>query len=191
MIELNCEYLSVGCISLYLLIMSGTRFRVNPHSIFSWCLGTPCSKQTRYLKIKLLQQDSHPQDSTITTNWPNDWAELLLLISTVHLTVCSFHIRYPLQSQSTLYIWLNVKELLPRNRRNISRLSDCNGTRTNNHLVHKPTLKCLAKLTKWLSWFVSTYLSGAFDCMFLSCEVRVSEWIYTLYLPECHGTPSS
>ena len=28
--------------------------------------------------------------------------------------------------------------------------------------------------------FVSTYLYGAFDCMFLSCCVRVSEWIYTL-----------
>ena len=24
--------------------------------------------------------------------------------------------------------------------------------------------------------------------MFLSCHVRVSEWIHTLYLPECQGT---
>ena len=24
------------------------------------------------------------------------------------------------------------------------------------------------------------YLYGAFDCMFLSCHVRVSEWIYTI-----------
>ena len=23
------------------------------------------------------------------------------------------------------------------------------------------------------------------DCMLLSCQVRISEWIYTLYLPEC------
>ena len=29
------------------------------------------------------------------------------------------------------------------------------------------------------------------DCMFLSCHVRVSEWIHTLYLPECQGTPCS
>ena len=26
---------------------------------------------------------------------------------------------------------------------------------------------------------VSTYLYGAFDCMLLSCHIRVSEWIYT------------
>ena len=27
--------------------------------------------------------------------------------------------------------------------------------------------------------------------MFLSCHIRVSEWIHTLYLPECQGTPCS
>ena len=35
MIELCCEYLSVRCILLYVLVMSRTRFRVNPHSMFS------------------------------------------------------------------------------------------------------------------------------------------------------------
>ena len=29
------------------------------------------------------------------------------------------------------------------------------------------------------------------DCMFLSYHVRVSDWIHTLYLPECQGTPCS
>ena len=43
---------------------------------------------------------------------------------------------------------------------------DCNGTRTH-----------LAKLPKSLSCVVSTYLHGAFDCMFLSRHVHVSEWI--------------
>ena len=33
MIELCCEYLSVWCIWLYVLALSHTRFRVNPHSI--------------------------------------------------------------------------------------------------------------------------------------------------------------
>ena len=33
MIELCCENLSVRCICLYVIIMSRTRFRVNPHSI--------------------------------------------------------------------------------------------------------------------------------------------------------------
>ena len=29
------------------------------------------------------------------------------------------------------------------------------------------------------------------DCVFLSCQIRVLEWIYTLQLPECQGTPFS
>ena len=33
MIELCCEYLSVRCIWLYVIIMSRSSFRVNPHSI--------------------------------------------------------------------------------------------------------------------------------------------------------------
>ena len=55
---------------------------------------------------------------------------------------------------------------------------DCNWTRTHNHLVHKWTINRLAKLAKWLSCFVSTYLYGAFDCMVLPCHVHVSEWMH-------------
>ena len=60
-------------------------------------------------------------------------------------------------------------------------LSDSNGIRTHNHLVRKRTLNHLAKLAKWFTCFVSTYLYGTFDCMLLSCHIRVSEWIHTLY----------
>ena len=109
----------------------------------------------------------------------------------MHLIVCFFHVTYEFESESTLYSCLNVKELLARSRRHIWRLSDCNGTRTNNHLVRKRTINHLAKLAKWLSCAVSTYLYGAFDCMLLSCHVRVWEWIHTLQLPECQGTPCS
>ena len=66
-----------------------------------------------------------------------------------------------------------------------------NGTQTHNHLVRKRTLNHLAQLAKWLSCVMSIYLYGAFDCMFLSLHVCISEWIYTLYLPECQGTSSS
>ena len=48
---------------------------------------------------------------------------------------------------------------------NINIFSDCNWIRTHNHLVHKRTLNHLAKLAKWLSCVVSTYLYGAFDCI--------------------------
>ena len=67
-------------------------------------------------------------------------------------------------------------------------LSDCNWTRNHHHLVHKRTLNHLAKLVSWLSCVVSTYLYGAFDCMFFSCHVRVSEWIHTLQLPDFRVT---
>ena len=59
-------------------------------------------------------------------------------------------------------------------------LSDCNWTRTQNHLVRERTLNHLAKLAKWLSCVPSTYLCSAFHCMFLSCDVRVSDWIRTI-----------
>ena len=63
-------------------------------------------------------------------------------------TVSSYHVTYAFQSESTLYSGLNVKELLARSRREIGSLSDCNWTRTHNHLVHKRTLNHLAKLAK-------------------------------------------
>ena len=105
-------------------------------------------------------------------------------ISTPHLIVCSYHVTYDFQSKSTLCIWVNVKELLASNRADTWSLTDCSRTRTLNHLVRERTLNHWYKLTKWLSWIVSTYLYGAFDCMFLSCRVRFSDWIYTLYFPD-------
>ena len=125
----------------------------------------------------------------IWPNRPNDSAVLWVLICMVHLIVCFYHVTYEFESESTLYSWMNVKELLARSRRHIWRLSDCNGTRTHNHLVRKGTLNHLAKLAKWLSSAVSTYLYGAFDCVFLSCHVRIWEGIHTLQLSECQGTP--
>ena len=56
----------------------------------------------------------------------------------------------------------------------VTELSDYSRTQTDNQLVRKRTL------AKWLSCVVSTHLYGAFDCMFLSHQVRVLEWIHTL-----------
>ena len=64
------------------------------------------------------------------------------------MTACSCHVTYALNSKSTLYSCLNVKELLAWNRHKIWKLSDCNWTRTQNDLVHKWTLNDLGK---WLS----------------------------------------
>ena len=80
------------------------------------------------------------------------------------LTVCSCHVTYVFQRETTLYSCLNVKGLLARSRLEIWSLSDCNWTRTHNHLVRNQTLYHLAKLAKlaslakWLSVHLRTKL---------------------------------
>ena len=103
-----------------------------------------------------------------------------ILICAVQLTLCYYHVTYAVQSESALCSCLNVKELYTWNRRDIWRISGSNEIRTHNHLVRKRTLNHLVQLATWLSCVVSTYLYGAFDCMPLSCHLRVSEWICTL-----------
>ena len=71
---------------------------------------------------------------------------------------------------------------------NVLIISYCKEIRTHKQLLCKLTLNHLAKLTKWLSCTVSTYLCNAFKCVFLSSHIRFLAWIYTLYLPECQGT---
>ena len=73
-----------------------------------------------------------------------------------------------------------VKELLARTKHHIWRLSNCNVTRTQNHLVCKRTRSHLAKLFKWSSCVVSAYLYAPFNCILLSCQVCYSEWTHTL-----------
>ena len=70
------------------------------------------------------------------------------------MTVYFYHLTYAFRV--SLHSWgcLNAKELIARNRRGIWRLSDCNRTRTHNHLLRKQTLNHLVKLdssAKWLS----------------------------------------
>ena len=65
-------------------------------------------------------------------------------------SVCSCHVTYALQNESTLCSCLNVKEPIAHIRREIWNLNDCNWIRTQNHLVRKRTLNDLAKLA-WLS----------------------------------------
>ena len=109
------------------------------------------------------------------------WLSLVCeLICMMHFTVCSYHVTYVFQSESKLYICLKVKKLPAWNRFGIWILSDCNGTPTHKPIFLRTTMNQLAKLTEWLSYVVRTYLYCAFNCMFLSCHVRVSEWIYII-----------
>ena len=65
--------------------------------------------------------------------------------------------QYAIQRESTLHKCLNVKKLLPRNRRDIWSLRD----------------------SKWLSCVVSTYLYGAFDWIYTLMSVRLrTKWLW-------------
>ena len=128
------------------------------------------------------------KNSTIWPKWRNDWAVFWALICAVNLTVCSCHVTYPFQDESTLYSCLNIKELFAQSMREMWNLSYCNWTGTQNHLVRKWTMNHLAKLSEYLSCVLSIYLYGAFDSIFLHCHVGVSEWIQTLQFRECQET---
>ena len=69
------------------------------------------------------------------------------------MTVCSLSCTCTSQSESTLYSCLNVKDFIAQSRNKICNLSDCNWTRTQNHLVRNGTLNHLAK---WLSVCLQT-----------------------------------
>ena len=49
----------------------------------------------------------------------NDWAVLCVVVCTVHLTVCYYHVTHAFQSESTPYSCLNVKETLARKKEKI------------------------------------------------------------------------
>ena len=100
-----------------------------------------------------------------------------------HQTVCSCHVMYAFQSESTLYSWLNVKELLARSRHKIWSLSDSNWTWTHNHLVCKQTLNHLTKLGQMIE-LCCEYLSVW--CIWL----YVLDWLYFLYKPSGCGFES-
>ena len=96
------------------------------------------------------------------------------------MAVCSCHVTYAFQSDSTLYSCLNVKELLAWSRHEIWSLSDCNWSRTQNHLLRKRTLNHLAKLALWPNgWmFVYELSDSGFDS---SCS-HLSKWWFCLWL---------
>ena len=65
------------------------------------------------------------------------FSPFLFCLLTLFLTVCYCHVTYAFQSEFTLHSCLNVKKLLARSKPKIWSLSDCNWTRTQNHLALK------------------------------------------------------
>ena len=174
---LKCIFFTFKCVNFY-----HVTYAFQSESTFYTCLNVK----------EILAQNRCKIWSLSDCNWTwthnhffrkqtNDWAVLWVVIHTMHLTVCSYHVTYAFQSESKLYSCLNIKELLATNRCKIWSLSDCNWTQTHNHLVHKWTLNHLVELAKWLSCGVSTYLYDVYACMFfLSCHLCFLEWIHSL-----------
>ena len=112
-----------------------------------------------------------------------------MLICTVHLTVCYYHVTYALQSELTLSSCLNIKEIPARNRCDIWSISDCNGTRTKwlfefRLLSLKLTVPVLSK--EFLD------IRATIDCIFTLKLVRDMIIIYSqMHRTDKHSQHSS
>ena len=93
MLVQGSENLSVRCIRLYFLIMSGTCFRVNTHSLFAWMSRNSLLKTN--IKFNWLQQDSNPQLLSLWTN-SQQFSKTLQII----LLICEY--------LTLRIIWLHV-----------------------------------------------------------------------------------
>ena len=58
------------------------------------------------------------EDEEVYKKYNEIWEAVRKLLK-LKFTVCSYHVAYAFQSESTLYSCLNVKELLARSRREI------------------------------------------------------------------------
>ena len=148
---------------------------------------TSCLKEESYLKCKWQQTSSDPQPiSTETNTQPLRLTGQMIELCCEYLSERCIWLYVIIVSCTSFranrhsIVSLNVKELICWSRRYIWGLSGRNEIRTQNHLVRKQALNHLTKLAKWLNCVVSTFRYGAFDCMFLSYDVRVSDRIHTL-----------
>ena len=101
MSELCWDYFFVECISLYVLVISCTRFRVNPQTIVAWMSRNSWLEQAQYLKIKWLQRYSNPKPHSRSTKINR----LSKLVNEYLLVWCNWlffsdHFTYAFQSKS-------------------------------------------------------------------------------------------
>ena len=190
------------------LIMSHTCFSVNLHPVVAWmfrnflletgvisnlsdCNGTwthnhlVCKWAPNHL-VKLAKWLSR-QPFSQTDQVIELYDEYFYLYGALSVwTVCHYNVQFTFQSESALYSWLNVKELLARSRCSIWTLSDCNGTQTQNHLFCKETLNHLAKLV-WKNLLLPqnhlliSLTEGTHAMPVTSCK----HWVLYLYSGEC------
>ena len=131
MIEVCCEYLSVRCIWMYVIITPRTSFRVNLNSLV--CLNFKESPAWRRSHVWNLSKSNEIRTHNhLVRNLPNDWGLLWVLIYIVHLTTTYLMSRRRFTVNPRPVFLLNVKEPLDRSRCHIWSLSNSNeiGTTT-------------------------------------------------------------
>ena len=184
MIELSCENLHVRCIRLYVILISRTSFGVNPQSIVFLNVKELLARCRRHI-WSLNNSDEIRTDNHLvrnrTLNHLANLAKWYLPVRCIWQYVIIIS-RITCRVNPHPVVCVNFKELLVRSRQHSWSLSDSKEVRTHNHIVGKRTRKHIARLAKWVSCVVSTYIYGAFDCMVLLCRVRVPELIQILQL---------
>ena len=117
--------------------------------------------------------------------WEEEWAiilwhfEIFLIFSNFLISLSHSVTREATRTQYTMSITINHALFNLWWKKNLFKHQNVSKFNTMT-VVHKRILKHLVKLAKWLSCVVSFYLYGAFNCVSLSCQIRVLEWIYTL-----------
>ena len=126
------------------------------------------------------------------------------------MTICYYHVTYELQSESALYIWPE-RQGTPWYKQAPSLTFEWQQSNLSNHWVVLWVLICTfhsivcsyhityahfrvnphSRTQNHLGCVAGTYLYGALDYIFFSRNVRISEWIHTLQLPQCQATPAS
>ena len=102
-----------------------------------WMFTCQLGRENEIFKLRQFSWTSHVSSLSCLFKCPMEPASATVSSHIIMVTACSYHVTYAFQSESTLCSYLNVKELLARNRHEIWRLSDCNRTWTHNHLFCK------------------------------------------------------
>ena len=141
--------------------MSRTRFKVNPSSIIAWMSRSSLIEAGATSEVSVTATGLEPRTTefvnehwTIWPNWANNTAAFWVLICTVNLNVCSFHVKYVFQSEYTLYSCLNFKELFTRNRSRL--IYELKGSRFESRCSHL-NFKFHAWFEQRVSWHSGNY----------------------------------
>ena len=126
MIELCCEYLSVRCIWLYVIIMTRTSFRVNPHAKVCLNFKELLAQSRRHIWSLSDSNETRTHNYLVRKRTLNHLAKLVKWLGCVvstylydafDCTLLSCHVRVRVNPNSI--VCLNFKELLARSRRHI------------------------------------------------------------------------